>query len=92
MRHWLIVYYRGVAFVVGEIDPESGLDNKSGFFKEGDFFLISECSASELPYPFWYTGKRTVYVRDYLQFVGEYGDGQSVVPSTLTSIGTVVEK
>lgn len=92
MKSWLVVYYRGVPFVVGEIDTDSSVVSESGFFREGDFFLVTDCLASELPYPFWYTGDRTVYVKDYDQFLLEYGDKKNVVPHKISSIGTVVEK
>lgn len=73
MRDWVILYYRGVPFVVGGITEENknGKEVFESGMAEGDFLLISRCTAAELPYPFWYVGERNVYIRDYNQFTLE---------------------
>ena len=64
LRNWIIIYYRGIPFLVSDIENEN-----SAFSKEGDFLINTYCTAAELPYPFWRVGKRTVFVRDYNNFM-----------------------
>jgi hypothetical protein len=96
MRQWLIVYYRGIPFVIGYVNEDKS--DPRGFvsetFSEGDFFILSHCSAAELPYPFWFIGTRTVYVRDYWHFVNEYSGHpvETAFTSNPTPIGVKVEK
>ena len=69
MRDWVIVYYMGIPFIGGHTNSaEIGYMNHT---MEGDFMLVSRCTASELPYPFWWTGGRTVYIRDYDNLLSE---------------------